>query len=193
MSNLLLDSFVRLLNPLKQRIMLMIARSIVGLVKDGESLQNIQITVLAGEIQTDVERFQNYGFTSHPLPGAEALVVYPGGDRDNGAAISVDDPRYRPTDVPAGGSAQYDATKRKAEFDGQGNWTVNPVLKSWLKSPNVELGSGSIREKILNGETFQTTYNAHTHSVFGVQSTTPVPLSLPTDLSLAVKAAKAVV
>lgn len=167
----------------------MVARSIVALVNDAENLQNIQVTVLSGEVQTDVERFQNFGFTAHPVAGAEALVVYIGGDRDHGTAVAVDDPNFRPTDVPAGGSAQYDITKRKAEFDGQGNWKVNPLLKSALSSPSVELGSGSVKEKVLNGQTFQTTFNAHTHSVFGVQSTTPVPLSLPTDLSQAVTAA----
>lgn len=186
----LLDSLNRLLNPLRQRVALMISRAVVALVSDGEALQRLNLNVLSGEIQTGIERWQNFGFTGHPLPGTtEAVVLYIGGDRDHPVVVAADSPTTRPTDVPAGGSAQYDVTGGRAELDAAGNWTVEALLKSTLKTPEVVLGSGSVTEKIINGETFQATYNAHMHNAFGVQTTPPTVLSSVADLSQAVKAA----
>ena len=43
---------------------------------------------------TGAERIQSYGFTSHPLPGADALVLAVGGMRQH-PVVLVDDRRHR--------------------------------------------------------------------------------------------------
>lgn len=184
-----IDFIKKLMRPLKSRIALMISRSVVAIVNDSEKIQSLQALVLAGEVQADIERFQNFGFTSTPLPNAEAVLVYPGGEREHAIAVAVDDANFRPTGQPPGSSTQYDAFGGKSSLIA-GNHKVEALVKSEILAPTVLLGSGSMTEKILNGETFQMTYNAHTHLAFGVPTTTPVIPSLPTDLSLAVKAAK---
>lgn len=103
----MIDSLNRLLAPLKTRIANMVARSVVQLVDDSTRMQMLQIGALAGETREGVERFQNYGFTSVPLEGAEALVLFVGGRRDHGMAVAVDDRRHRMKGLEKGEVAIY--------------------------------------------------------------------------------------
>jgi len=99
--------FARLSAPLARRIRLVIARGFVRLVNDTLKMQGLQVSLLADEVRSDVERFQQYGFTSHPHPNAEAIVVFPGGKRDHGIVIAVDDRRYRLKNLAPGEVALY--------------------------------------------------------------------------------------
>ena len=171
----------RVISPVKRRLNNIVSRAVVGLVDDNKKMQEIQVAVLAAEIQDEVERMQDYGFSSVPLPGAEALMVYVGGIRDHGVAVKVDDRNFRPTGGTPGSSCIYDSLGNKFALENDG---VGKVV-----APLVELGSGSTKEKILNGESFQTLYNAHTHTVFGVVSSPPLIPSTPLELSQAVTAA----
>ena len=97
----------KLLDPIRTKIRLMWTRAVFTAVRDGEGLQIIQVTGLPGEILDDVERFQNYGFTSVPLPGAEAIIGFIGGSRSHGVAVAADDRRHRKRGLQPGESAQY--------------------------------------------------------------------------------------
>lgn len=92
---------------LQNRVMLTVARAVVSLVNDNAKLQALQISLLKREIRENVERFQNYGFTANPHPGAEGVVVFVGGNRDHGLCIAVDDRRYRLQGLEAGEVALY--------------------------------------------------------------------------------------
>ncbi len=185
----LLDAIRKIMSPLKQRVMLMISRGVVGTVDDSKKLQSVQILALAGEILADLERFQQFGFTAVPIPGSEAILLFPSGDREHGLVVAIDDRNLRPTGLTAGQSCMYDAVGSKFTLTNDGKSKIEATIKHEILAAQVDIGSGSVKEKVLNGETFQTTYNAHTHSVFGVLSTPPSTPSLPTDLSQAVKAA----
>ncbi len=100
--------FARLLAPMARRIRLLASRAVVRMINDAGGLQGVQITLLADETRDQVERFQNYGLTSHPLPGAEGVAVSLGGSRDHLVAIVVDDRRYRLKGLAAGEVALYD-------------------------------------------------------------------------------------
>jgi phage baseplate assembly protein V len=103
----LVDTVTRLLAPLRIRIANMVARAVVQLVNDGAKLQVLQLGVLEGETREGCERFQEYGFTSVPLAGAEAVVLFVGGRRDHGLVVAVDDRRYRKKDLQPGEVALY--------------------------------------------------------------------------------------
>lgn len=96
-----------LIEPLRRRIAGMVARGVVALIDDDETMQALQVRLLAGETRDDVERFQQYGLTSHPHPDAEAVVVFVGGDRGHGIAVAVDDRRYRLVGLERGEVALY--------------------------------------------------------------------------------------
>jgi len=96
----------RLLGPIWRRIRLLISRGVVKLVDDSLKLQNVQLGLL-GDDPAWAERFQEYGYTSHPHKGAEAVVGAVGGARSHLVALAVDDRRYRVTDLQPGEVCLY--------------------------------------------------------------------------------------
>ncbi|WP_064116775.1 phage baseplate assembly protein domain-containing protein [Pseudomonas fluorescens] len=57
-------------------------------------LIGVQMQGLAGET-VDGEQFQNYGFSSAPLPGAEFIVIPVGGNSKHTVVVASEDGRYR--------------------------------------------------------------------------------------------------
>lgn len=92
--------------PIARRVNLMVARGVLALVDDALKMQSVQVKLLEGEVR-DMERFQNYGFTSQPHPGAEVAAVFVGGNRDHGLVLAIDDRRYRVKALQAGEVAIY--------------------------------------------------------------------------------------
>ena len=92
---------------LRNRVMLMLGRAVLSAISDNGGVQVVQATLLEDEIRGDLERFQEYGFTSVPLPGAEALVAFIGGNRDHGVVVAVEDRRYRMCGLKGGEVAIY--------------------------------------------------------------------------------------
>lgn len=95
------------LEQVHRRIAMAVARAVVRLVDDSEARQRLQVEILAGELRDGVERAQNYGFTSHPHPGCDAIIVCGGGVREQAVAVVVDDRRYR-LQLQPGEVALYD-------------------------------------------------------------------------------------
>lgn len=128
---------VRLLRPLAQSVRLMVARAIVNLVDDGRQLQSLQVGLLADEVRDNAERFQQYGFTSHPLPGAEAVAVCAGGVRDHVLVIAVDDRRYRLRALQPGEVALYSDEGDKLVIKRGGTIEVTASTQIVLNTPLV--------------------------------------------------------
>ena len=83
------------LAPLTNRIMNMLALGVIKSINDSGGLQILQSDLLEGETKDDLERFQEYGFTSVPKSGAQSLVAFLGGNRGHGLVLCVVDSRYR--------------------------------------------------------------------------------------------------
>lgn len=84
-----------MLAPIKRRLAMLAARSVVRLVDDTSDRQTLQVEILKAELRDGIERVQNYGFTSHPQTGCDAIILCAGGAREQSIAIVVDDRRYR--------------------------------------------------------------------------------------------------
>jgi phage baseplate assembly protein V len=97
----------KMYESLKRKIHGMAARCVLTLVSDGLKMQAVQINLLADETADDVERFQNYGLTSVPLPGAEGVCLFLAGAREHGVVIAMDDRRYRLKGLKGGEVALY--------------------------------------------------------------------------------------
>ncbi|EEC0684597.1 phage baseplate assembly protein V [Salmonella enterica subsp. enterica] len=97
----------RMLAPLMRGVRLLFGRGILTGTNDGLKMQNAQMTSLDGETFDDVERPQQYGQISVPLPGAETFFGCLLGDRDQAVILVVEDRRYRPAGLPAGDSGIY--------------------------------------------------------------------------------------
>lgn len=159
--------------PLHRRIMNMLGRAVLRLVDDAAGLQRVQVTVLAGEVRDGVERFQDYGFTSHPLAGADALLVFLGGNRDHPVAVAVADRRHRQTGLEPGEVAVYDdqgqsvhLTRAGIVLRGAGRpVTITDALKVRIEA-DLEV-TGQVKDLCDGaGRTMagmREVYNGHTH------------------------------
>lgn len=98
---------LRMLEQLARRLRLIVDRAVVRIVTDSLGRQNLQVQTLADATNDDVERFQQYGLTSFPPAGSEAIVLSVGGRREGMVAIAVEDKRCRPTGLDEGDVCLY--------------------------------------------------------------------------------------
>ena len=97
----------KLLQPLRRRISSIVTRAVLTLVDDDALMQTVQARLLADETLDGLERFQAYGFSAVPHPGAEAIALSVGGLRSHTVIVAVDDRRHRPTGLQGGEAAVY--------------------------------------------------------------------------------------
>ena len=172
----------QLMRPLRNRVVGMISRAVLESVDDSTKMQLVKLSILKGVDRSGVEHFQEYGFTSVPLAGAEAVVISPQGNTEHLIALTIGDRRFRLKSLAPGEVALYTDEGDKIHFKRGG--------KIQIFSDNVEIGKAAL-EKIVNGETFQTLFNAHTHTGnLGIPTGPPLIPMDATHLSAKVKAAK---
>jgi len=158
----------------------MLGRAVLKAVENSEGTQRIQVLALADETISSIERFQEYGFESHPLAGAEVFIGFLNGNRDHGIALCVHDGRYRPTDLAEGEIAIYHKDDKTSPFrihfkSGGALEVIGTTIK--IDGTTVDLGdpSGPIN-KLLN-KLAMDIYNTHTHNL-SVYGGTGVPNTL---------------
>jgi phage baseplate assembly protein V len=95
------------LRDLIRRTRMSIGRAVLAAINDATGLQETQIRLMQDEVKGGVAHLQSYGLTVHPLPGAEGLVLFVGGNRDHGVAIKFDDRRFRIRNLAPGEVAVY--------------------------------------------------------------------------------------
>lgn len=173
----------KLTAPLARRVRLMVGRAVIRMVNDGLKEQALQIGLLDGETRDQVERYQHYGFTSHPHPGGEAITVAIGGSRDHLVVVADGDRRYRFKSMAQGEVALYTDEedyihlKRNREIEVVGGETVTVQTKvatvtattsATVTSPEINLGGvrGNMRKLI--DERIKAVFDAHVHT--GVQA-----------------------
>jgi phage baseplate assembly protein V len=172
----------RLIGPLKRRVLLAIARGVVELVDDDKGLQTLQVSLLDDEVDDGVERFQQYGFSSHPIRGAELVTVCPGGDRAHAIVIAVDDRRYRLQGLAEGEVALYTDEGDSIVLGRNNTITVTSATKLRIDAPNVEMTGDLTVSGTIGSQTAVTDpqgtmdemrayYNSHKHG----SSPTPLP------------------
>lgn len=143
----------RLIAPLRRRVMLMVGRGVVRLVDDRLGRQRVQIEALSGEILDDVERCQEYGFTSCPPPGSDAIVLALGGMRQHPVAVSVESPEHRAARGGMGEVVLYTyGDRRRAGGRERHMILLNPHRRRIFLQTRNEADAGAIVE-IQSGDT----------------------------------------
>lgn len=120
------------MTELNNRVRNLVGRCVVAAVDDTTKMQTMQITLSAGE-DREVERFQNYGFTSVPKAGAEGLAVAVGGDRGHTVVIAVDDRRYRLKALASGEVAVYNHTGASVVLKADGSIELVPATSGKIR------------------------------------------------------------
>lgn len=140
----MMQALQRAMGPVAQRVRLMVGRAVLQLVDDSTKVQSVQIALLADELRSDVERFQNYGFTSHPKPGAEAVAVCVAGSRDHAIVVVVDDRRYRLQGLAEGEVAIYTDEGDHIVIKRGGTVEVLAATKVQITAPLVECSGNMV-------------------------------------------------
>lgn len=169
-----------LIAPIARRVRLMVGRAVVRLVNDATAVQEMQVQVLADEVRGRVERFQNYGFTSVPFDGAEALVVSVGGNRSHMVSVAVDDRRYRLRNLRPGEVGMYSdegdyvlfRRGRIFEVKAGSQVLVDAPLATFTGDMHVQGNitcGGDVADAVGSMQEMRDRYNTHTHG------STPTP------------------
>lgn len=168
------------MNPIR----LLVSRAVLALINDAAKLQRLQIQLMADEERGDVERFQDYGFTSHPRQGAEAIALSVGGSRSHMVVIAVEDRRYRLTGLEEGEVAMYTdegdkiVLKRGREIEVTAGTRVivdtpNTVIKGNLHVEGDTTCDGDVSDAAGSMQEMRDIYNGHTHPETGTTTNSP--------------------
>ena len=166
---------IKALAPMARRIRLAAARAVLKGVSDGGKLQTAQVALLEGEARDDVERFQNFGFTSVPLPGAEGVFISLNGSRDQGVLVAVDDRRARLSSLQAGEAAMHNGERTAViHLLADGSIAVTANTQVTVTAPLVKVvgdlevtgnirAAGSVEDGVGTMGSMRSTYNRHDH------------------------------
>lgn len=195
-----------ILSRLSRRILNFVAVGTIKTVVDSGTSQACQVSINDFETIDSMPRPVQFGFTSNPPIGTQALLLFAGGDRSNGVIIGTNNLSDRMKNCDSGGAAMYSADGRYVYISSSGI-TINagglPVTVSdaseldvtatnsvTITSPTVKISGnllvgGDITDTSgSNSETMaamRTKYNEHDHTVSGVESgSSTVTSSTPT-------------
>lgn len=122
----LTDLIKTVMRPLSRCVQLMLGRCVLKVLMDENPSQVMKVAMYVGEIRDEVERLQDYGYSSNPLEGAQGLVGFVGGDRAHGVIIKMDDRRYRPRKQKPGALMLYTYANRKDDADTEHHIYFDP-------------------------------------------------------------------
>lgn len=173
------------LEYLKNRVKLALGKGVLHLVNDGGPCQTVQATFLVGETRDGMERPQDYGFTSHPLPGMQPFAGFFGGDRSNGFVIAMCDRQFR-IELLKGEVAMYDDLGQKVHLTRTGVMVDTPLNATVKAQQDVRIEGRNVA--IHATDSFRFDVNGHGEHWFpdrvepwtiGAAAGTPRPISPP--------------
>lgn len=110
------------LNRLARRVLQIVGRGRIRFVDDSGSIQRTQIEFNSLETIDQMLRVQDFGFTSNPPDGTDAVALFISGDRSSGLVIGTNNQQYRMVGLASGDAAIYDSR-------GQSIWlTPNGIV-----------------------------------------------------------------
>lgn len=123
-----------------------------GRDKEEKGQQFVSGRGLYNDGYTDIRRLEPHGFYSRPPAKSQGLLIAPNGNMDEAYVIGVDHPEKRPSGLPPGSSALYDANGNIVKLVGNGlvvdmqantitvnsgGWTVTASAPITLTAPEV--------------------------------------------------------
>lgn len=167
-----------------------------GRVKSADDTGNVQIlqVQLSPKELANLRRLAEFGFTSLPMDGADAVAVFVGGDRSNGVIIATGDQHYRFKLGAPGEVAIYDAFGKSiwlkkdggvvleaagadvavtnaADVTVQASGTV--TLEANVHITGNLVVDGTIGDSVRTLEADRAIYDTHTHPVTGAVTGVP--------------------
>ena len=88
-------------------------RGKITLVVSSEPVQRVQLSGLADETLQDLEHLQEFGFTSNPPEGTEAVVIPLGGNTSHGVIVATQHGSFRVKNLKPGETAIFSSEGAK--------------------------------------------------------------------------------
>lgn len=154
----------QLINELKRKILLAVGIGILRIIDDTKKIQKCQISLMDNETHSNVDRYQEYGFSSVPLPGAQAVAVSIAGSRDNSIIIATEDGRYRPLNLNPGEVTIYNQLGDKIVI--KQNRTIEITAPNVIINGNLQVTGNILDNSGTNTRTvsgMRAQYNGHHH------------------------------
>ncbi|HAT7516484.1 TPA: phage baseplate assembly protein [Kluyvera ascorbata] len=170
---------------LQRQVLGLIGRAVVKSINAASKCQMIDVELLAGQQKAKIEHLEPYGFTSCAKSGAEAVVLFPDGDRSHAIAITVSDRRYRLKGLKTGEVALYDdqgqsvtLTRNGIVVDGGGKIITFKNAPKARFEMDIE-STGQIKDLCDSGgltmSAMRISYNGHRHKENGQGNNTDAP------------------
>ena len=176
-----------------RRVQGVVGRGRVTTGNDSGAVQKLQIRLGEWETRDDTPRVAEFGFTSMPPNGADAIVVFVAGDRSSGVIIATTHQASRPTQLAPGEAMVYDLWGKSVHFTRDGgvvieakdsevtvNHATNVIIHAanevMLDTPLVKVTGDVLDQSDTNAHTLadmRAIFNAHVHPANGSPPTTP--------------------
>ncbi|MBW9336192.1 baseplate assembly protein [Herbaspirillum sp. RU 5E] len=177
------------------RLLSGVLRLRIGFVDDSGAMQRLQVRLNALQTIDGVPYMSHFGFSGRAPVGSDALVAFVGGDRGNGVVLGTNHPDSRPRNLIEGEAAVYnqvgiriylsngglviEAAGLPVSLNNAPTVTINASTKVALNTPELDVSGkitagGDITDNAasdgMSMATMRTIYNAHEHTVEGVQT-----------------------
>ncbi|ENV3745404.1 TPA: phage baseplate assembly protein [Enterobacter roggenkampii] len=171
------------IQSLQRQVLSLIGRAVVKSINADSKCQTVDVELLAGQGKAGIEHLEPYGFTSRAKSGAEAVVLFPDGDRSHAVVVSISDRRYRIKGLKTGEVAFYDdqgqtvtLTRNGIVIDGGGKVITFKNAPKARFEMDIE-STGQIKDLCdssgLTMAAMRVTYNGHKHKENGNTTDTP--------------------
>ncbi|NVK28809.1 MAG: phage baseplate assembly protein V [Flavobacteriia bacterium] len=137
-----------MVNSLVRKIRRLAGRALIRRVRYANKIRYFQVQQEGGMPLDNVEHIEPFGFTSHPLPNAEAVVLAFNGNGSNSVAIMAGDQRYRLV-IDEGEAAIYNHHGDKVYLKKDRTISVEAATKVELVTPHTHMtGKLTVAETI---------------------------------------------
>ena len=147
------EIITQVIKPIRQRVMMTIARALIESIQDTSDIQVAKVSLLKDEIR-EMERMQNFGFTSNPPPESEAICIFVQGNREHGIVISTENRSKRLKNLAQGEAAIYRDENHKIHLIDGGKFLIQNSQAELIDLLSQTLQALSVEPQIINKGTF---------------------------------------
>jgi phage baseplate assembly protein V len=124
----------RIIGSLRSKVFLLAGRGTLKTTDAAKNTAKVQGEFLKDEIISDIEKMEDYGFSSYPEEGAQIVAIFVDGNREQGLSIKTHDRRYRPTDLQPGEACMYHKSGSRITMKADGSIEADSTVGITLKT-----------------------------------------------------------
>ena len=163
---------MKAIETIQRQLLGLIGRAVVKSISAATKCLTVDVSLIAGEPKAGVEHLEPYGFTARANSGAEAVVLFPDGDRSHAVVVTVSYRRYRLK------GQSVTLTREGIVVDGAGKTITFRNAPEARFEMDLEV-TGQVKDLCDSGGTtmsaMRLAYNGHRHRENGQGSNTDKP------------------